>query len=96
MPIRYTKARVHFEERCAVEEALELVAFLGAHPRTKIVLAKCTGMHSALVQVLLAFRPTILPGVTAPAIARLFPASCDVPLVTASSSAQEQQCPLPS
>lgn len=71
MPIRYTKTRVHFEERCAVEEALELVAFLNAHPRAKVNLARCTAMHTALLQVLMAFRPPVLAIGDAPALAAL-------------------------
>jgi hypothetical protein len=73
MPIRYTKTRVHFEDRCAVEEALRLVGFLAEYPRAKVTLAKCTGLHSALIQVLMAFRPTVLAVGNAPAIAHLAP-----------------------
>lgn len=73
MPIRYTKTRVHFEDRCAVEEALTLVDFLNAHPRAKVTLAKCTGLHSALLQVLMAFRPAVIAVGDAPAIAQLAP-----------------------
>ncbi len=84
MPIRYTKTRVHLEGRCAVEEALDLVTFLNANPRAKVTLAKCTGVHSALVQVLMAFRPPVTavgdaPAV-APLIALLMPRSNDVRL----------------
>lgn len=72
MPIRYTRARAHFEQRCAVEEALELVAFLAARSTASVSLVHCTGMHSALVQVLLAFRPP-LHGTPSPALAPLLP-----------------------
>ncbi|MBB3471926.1 hypothetical protein [Sphingomonas sp. BK345] len=72
MPIRYTRARVHFEQRCTVEVALELVAFLARTPRASVSLVHCTGMHSALVQVLLAFRPP-LHGTPSPALAPLLP-----------------------
>lgn len=71
MPIRYTKTRAHFEDRCAVEEALDLVAFLAANPRAKVTLAKCTGLHSALVQVLMAFAPPIMAFGEAPDVVRL-------------------------
>ncbi|MGU3315176.1 hypothetical protein ACLBWH_06480 [Sphingomonas sp. M6A6_1c] len=73
MPIRYTKTQVHFEGRCAVEEALDLVAFLNANPRAKVSLGKCTGMHSALVQVLLALRPPVQGNSDAPDMVRLLP-----------------------
>lgn len=73
MPIRYTKTRVHFEDRCAVEEALGLVDFLNAHPRAKVTLAKCTGVHTALIQVLMAFRPVVLAVGDAPGVQHLGP-----------------------
>jgi hypothetical protein len=59
MAIRYARAHAHFEGRCAVEEALALVDFLRKHPRAKISLAKCTSMHGALLQVILALRPAV-------------------------------------
>lgn len=73
MPIRYTKTRAHFEDRCAVEEALPLVGFLTEHPRAKVTLARCTGLHTALVQVLMAFRPVVVAVGDAPAVAHLRP-----------------------
>lgn len=73
MPIRYTRARAHFEQRCAVEEALDLVAFLAANPKASVSLARCTGMHTALVQVLLAFRPPLHGSAIMPELAPLLP-----------------------
>ncbi len=35
---------------------MELVAFLAERPTASVSLVHCTGMHSALVQVLLAWR----------------------------------------
>lgn len=95
MPIRYTKTQAHFEGRCAVEEALELVAFLTTHPRAKVVLTKCTGMHGALVQVLLAFRPATQGTTDAPDMVRLLPLLIAAPPAPASPHqfATEQECP---
>lgn len=59
MAIRYARSQAHFEGRCAVEEALALVEFLRRRPRGKVALAKCTGLHAALLQVILAMRPTV-------------------------------------
>lgn len=71
MAIRYARTHAHFEARCAVEEALDLVQFLTKHPRAKVSLAKCTGVHGALLQVILAFRPTIASLPADPLLARL-------------------------
>jgi hypothetical protein len=71
MAIRYARAHAHFEARCAVEEALDLVQFLTKHPRAKVSLAKCTGMHGALLQVILALRPAIASLPADPLLARL-------------------------
>ncbi len=59
MAIRYARSHAHFEGRCAVEEALALVEFLRRRPRGKVALAKCTSLHAALLQVILAMRPTV-------------------------------------
>jgi len=59
MAIRYARSHAHFEGRCAVEEALPLVEFLRRHPRGKVALAKCSSMHGALLQVILAMRPAV-------------------------------------
>ncbi|MEH3159752.1 MAG: hypothetical protein PGN08_12995 [Sphingomonas taxi] len=71
MAIRYARTTVHFEGRCAVEEALDLVQFLATHPRAKLSLAKCTGLHAALLQVVMALRPVIASLPADPLLARL-------------------------
>ncbi|TCP29660.1 hypothetical protein [Sphingomonas sp. BK235] len=78
MPIRYTRKRAHLEECCTVEEALGLVAFLAERPGASVALARCTALHGALVQVLLAFRPP-LHGAAPAALAPLLPALTRAP-----------------
>lgn len=78
MPIRYTRRIVYFEGRCAVEEALGLVDQLRRHPRVPLSLAKCTDMHTALLQVLLAFRPRITASPADPLLAALLPAGAEL------------------
>lgn len=83
MPIRFTPARAVFEGHCTVEEAHDLAAWLIAKRGRKVDLAGCTGMHSAVLQCLMALRPVAasaprdaaLAGWLAPLIALPDPAS---------------------
>lgn len=83
MAIRYARSLAHFEERCAVEEALALVEFLRAHPRGKISLATCTSMHAALLQVILAMRPPVTQLPADPLLAALIGAAATADLIPA-------------
>ncbi|EZP48656.1 hypothetical protein BW41_03961 [Sphingomonas sp. RIT328] len=73
MPIRYARRRAHFEGRCTVEEALDLTAFLAADADAKVSVGRCTGMHAALVQVLLAHGVRVQGRSLAPDMIRLMP-----------------------
>jgi hypothetical protein len=64
MPLRCEDDTVHFEDTCAVEEALTLTEHLREHPGARADLSRCTYLHTSLAQVLLAMKPEIaaLPG----------------------------------
>ncbi|MCJ2069370.1 hypothetical protein MKK75_11295 [Methylobacterium sp. J-030] len=71
MAIRIARKIVHLEGRCTVEEALPLLEALrkpGAH---KVVMTKCEGLHTAILQVLAAARPATLVPPADPALAGL-------------------------
>jgi hypothetical protein len=62
MPLRIARGTVHLEGHCTVEEALDLQAFLVRTRSPRIVLTRCAGLHTALLQVLAAARPgTVAP-----------------------------------
>ncbi|MGU3493686.1 hypothetical protein ACLBXM_06545 [Xanthobacteraceae bacterium A53D] len=50
---------VGLEGACRVEDAEPLTALLQREPRPIVDLSSCTAIHSAIVQVLLAFRPEL-------------------------------------
>jgi hypothetical protein len=54
MPIRYEGATAHFEGACTVEEAVPLTEWLEATRPAAVDLARCTALHTALLQCLLA------------------------------------------
>ncbi|GGB28252.1 hypothetical protein GCM10011380_17320 [Sphingomonas metalli] len=87
MAIRYTRTMAHCEGRCAVEEALDLANFLRANPRAKLAMAKCTGMHGALLQVVLALRPRIASLPADPLLAGLMATDPVAPAAAAQTSA---------
>lgn len=60
MAIRYQGDVAVFEQQCAVEEAADLAEWLLADRSRRIDLAACTGLHSALVQTLMALAPPML------------------------------------
>ena len=71
MGIRIARKTIHLEGHCTVEEALPLLEALrrpGAH---KVVLTKCQGLHTAILQVLAAARPATLAPPADPALAGL-------------------------
>ena len=79
MPIRLLKTKAAFEGAVTVEEADALQTWLLAGPGRKVDLARCTHMHPANLQVLLAarIRPASLPedATLAAWLAPLFPAN---------------------
>ena len=55
-----TKVKVaRLEQDCGAEEAETLLEWLLSHPAGKVNLKRCTSLHTAVLQVLLACRPTI-------------------------------------
>jgi len=51
--------RIRLEGHCPVEEAETLAALLLAHPGLAVDWSGCTGLHTAVVQVLLRLRPPL-------------------------------------
>ena len=70
MSVRRDGDLIRLEGACPVEEAETLAALLLAHPGTGIDWSACTGMHTAVVQVLLRLRPPLHGPCTAPFAAR--------------------------
>lgn len=63
MPIRLLKTKAAFVGAISVDEADALQAWLGDNPKGRIDLGRCTHLHPASLQVLLAARvyPATLP-----------------------------------
>ena len=60
MPIRYDGDAARFDGACDADAAQELLEWLEPRPgRAAIDLAGCTGLHTAVLQVLLAARPAV-------------------------------------
>lgn len=59
MGIRYQKNSAALLGHVGAEEAEGLSAWLLAHPRAALRLDQCSGLHAAVLQVLLARRPVI-------------------------------------
>lgn len=60
MTIRYLKKHAALEDVVTVEEAEGLQTWLRAQPRPAVHLGKCTHLHSAALQVLLALNPRLV------------------------------------
>lgn len=71
MSVRYLKKYAALEDVVTVEEAEGLSAWLLDHPRPAVHLAKCTHLHSAALQVLLALRPALVAAPPDPVLAAL-------------------------
>lgn len=54
MPIRFEERKVVFDGDCTLEEAMALAEWLETGPTATADLSACTGMHTALLQLLLA------------------------------------------
>lgn len=59
MPIRFDETTSWLEEVCAVEEAEPLLAWLQGGPDRRVDLGRCSHLHTAVLQVLLAARPVL-------------------------------------
>jgi hypothetical protein len=70
MPLTITKTLARFEDLCAVEEALPLLAFLKGRKNAKVDLSRCTYLHSALLQLLFIGRAKIVALPADPLLAR--------------------------
>jgi hypothetical protein len=60
MTIRYLKKYAALEGHVSVDDAESLARWLLAQERPAVHMAKCDGVHSAVLQVLLSFRPKIV------------------------------------
>lgn len=59
MSLRRDGDLIHLEGTCPVEEAETLAALLLAHPGSGVAWSACTGLHTAVIQVLLRLRPSL-------------------------------------
>ncbi len=59
MPIEYKKTVAVLSGICTVEEAEELLEWLHAHPGGKVNLKDLEHPHTAVLQVLMALRPSV-------------------------------------
>jgi len=60
MPVRYTKKHAALEGVVGAEDAEGLLQWLLAQARPAVQLGRCTHLHAAALQVLLAARPRLL------------------------------------
>jgi hypothetical protein len=59
MSVRLAGETVHLEGDCRVEDAEPLLAMLQADPTRQVELTAAGGLHTAVVQVMLAIRPRL-------------------------------------
>jgi len=59
MPIIYKKTVAILEEICEIEDAETMLEWLLEHPKGKLNLKQLRHTHSALLQILMALRPTV-------------------------------------
>ncbi len=62
MPVTYAGDCASLEGQCTVEEAGELTEWLLADRTRAIDLAACTGLHSAVLQTIMALVPPMIAG----------------------------------
>lgn len=60
MPVRYLKKHAALEGHVGVEDAEALAAWIAAQPRPAVHLGRCTQLHAAVLQTLLALRPRLV------------------------------------
>lgn len=73
MPIRFDDTIARFEGLCTIEEAEALHAWLREAEAPQADLATCTGLHGALLQLLLRRPPVLLAPPADPLLAALLP-----------------------
>jgi hypothetical protein len=71
MTVRREDWMIHLEGACPVEEAEALTAFLESPGAWTVTLSGCRQLHTALVQVLLRYRPSIHGTPADPFLSRL-------------------------
>lgn len=59
MPIRYEGPTAVFDGACTLEETVDLLEWLHRTPGGAVDLGRCTGLHTALLQALLAGRARV-------------------------------------
>jgi hypothetical protein len=59
MALRFSKQVAYLEDACDSDEAEPLLEWLLEHPSGKVNLKTCRGLHSAVLQVLLAAHPVV-------------------------------------
>lgn len=59
MPIQFLARSARLTEVVTVEEAESLLQWILAHPKGRLDLSRCTHLHAATLQVLLALRPPV-------------------------------------
>jgi len=59
MPISYKKTVAILDDICEIEEAETLLEWCLEHPVGKLNLKKLSHPHSAILQVMMALRPTV-------------------------------------
>ena len=62
MPIRFEAGCAVLEGQCVVEEAHDLTAWLLEKGARTVDLAHCTGLHTAVLQSLMALQPAVVVG----------------------------------
>ncbi|MGD0471910.1 MAG: hypothetical protein ABSB70_01695 [Candidatus Velthaea sp.] len=70
MPLQFEQDEIWLIDACGAEEALELVDLLSRPQRPKINLSRCSYLHAALLQTVLAYKPAISQGPTEPFLER--------------------------
>jgi hypothetical protein len=70
MALQFRRNEVVFSESCGADEALELAEWLAKQKRPKAHLAACAHLHAALLQTLLAYKPSISAAPTDPFLRR--------------------------
>lgn len=59
MSIEFKKTVAVCTDECSIEEAETLLTWLLDHPKGKVNLKQCEQLHTAIVQVLMALKPSI-------------------------------------
>lgn len=71
MPVRALKTVIKLEGHADAEAAETVLTWLRQHPAGVVDLSRCEGMHTALLQTLLALRPTLRGQPSEPGLAAL-------------------------